>query len=271
MRGSGWMAAALAAALSGCASHGFVAPEPTGRAAPDGSSQFAQAMGPCADVKSLTAEGALSGRVGGSRVRGRLHLGLSRAGGIRIEGVAPFGGPIFTLAGDAGSATLVLPRDGRVVSGVAPREMIEALAGVALDPGDLLSVATGCLGYQELVPSGSPGLSAHLVSGGLTWVRTAGGVDAWLDTQSGATPRVVAERRGDLTVDYPQRGDAWPQVFRLRRVGADGKPLADLTLRMTQVERNPSLPESAFQIDVPPDASPMSVDELRRTGLFGAR
>jgi hypothetical protein len=43
--------------------------------------------------------------------------GFERPGSLRLEGVAPFGSPAFILAARAGRATLLLPRDNRVLSG----------------------------------------------------------------------------------------------------------------------------------------------------------
>jgi hypothetical protein len=223
----------------------------------------------CAAITSVTAEAALSGRVGGARARGRVHLGLARDGHFRLEGVAPFGAPIFVVAGDARAATLVLPRDRRVVANAAPRDLIEALAGVALEPAELLDMVVGCLGHGDAASSNAADTRARM-AGALTWVRTAGGTEAWLDT-SGAAPLVVAAKREGLVVDYPRRTTALPQVFHFTRREGGAAPAADLTIRLTQVETNVSLPPAAFTVETPDGAQPMTIDELRRSGLFGAR
>ena len=56
---------------------------------------------------------------------------------MRLEAVAPFGKPAFMLRRAARSATLVLPRDERVLRGAAPAAIVEALTGVALGPAEL--------------------------------------------------------------------------------------------------------------------------------------
>ena len=128
MRGRGLRLLAAAAAtltLAGCAARGFVVP--TGPATVD--TTLAQAyqasIASCGDLQSLTAEIALAGRVDGRRVRGTLQVGLTRDGGVRIEAVAPFGAPIFTIAGRADTGTLWLPRSREVVR-AAPAEILEA-------------------------------------------------------------------------------------------------------------------------------------------------
>jgi hypothetical protein len=264
------MAAAMSAVVfSACASRTFSPPAPGGVAAPEGVAQFRQAVTACASIDAMTAEAGLSGRVAGSRARGRLHLGLSKAGGLRIEGIAPFGAPIFVLAGRADKATLVLTRDQRVVSNTPARDLVEALAGVALQPVELLELLTGCLGHRDAVAENGVAPSAQR-AGRLTWVRTDSGVEAWLDTAQGA-PLVVALRRGPLLVDYPQRAAGAPQTIHLVQQEGDGARVADLTLRLSDVAMNATLPPSAFDVEVPADAKPMSLDELRRSGPLGAR
>ena len=112
MRASRVCATAAAAVatltLAGCAARSFVVP--TGPATVD--TALAQAyqasIASCGDLRSLTAEIALAGRVDGRRVRGTLQVGLTRDGGVRIEAVAPFGAPIFTIAGRADAGTCLL-------------------------------------------------------------------------------------------------------------------------------------------------------------------
>jgi hypothetical protein len=258
----------LTLVVSGCAARSFAPPTPSETPAPEGVRLWQQAMAPCAAITSVTAEAALSGRVGGARARGRVHLGLARDGHFRLEGVAPFGAPIFIMAGDARAATLVLPRDRRVVANAAPRDLIEALAGVALEPAELLDMVVGCLGHGD--GASTAGEMQARKAGALTWVRTGGGTEAWLDT-AGAAPVVVAAKREGLVVDYPQRTAALPQAFHFVRREGGAAPAADLTIRLTQVESNVSLPAAAFTVETPGDAKPMTLDELRRSGLFGSR
>ena len=65
---------------------------------------------------------SLSGRAGGERVRGRILTGLESGGLVRLEAVAPFGAPFFILAGRSERATLVLPREHRVLKDTAVKD-----------------------------------------------------------------------------------------------------------------------------------------------------
>jgi hypothetical protein len=249
---------------SGCAARHFTPPDPAsamGEASAAARAQWATVAERCQAQQALTAEGALSGRVGGSRVRGRVQLGLARAGGVRLEGVAPFGAPVFILAGTDRSATLVLPRESRTYDG-APADILEALAGIRLTAAELLAVVNGCLG-AEAAPSR---VSAY--RDGLVGIET-GGVEVWMRT-AGSTPHVAALRRGDLLVEYPDQLSGFPLGVRFLRTPADGARV-DLGLRLTQVERNAPLADAAFQVESPAGSQPMTLDELRRAGLLGAR
>jgi hypothetical protein len=259
----------IAIGSSACASRAFAPPAPGGTPAPDGVAQFQQAVSGCAAIDTLTAEAGLSGRVAGARARGRLHLGLSRSGGFRIEGVAPFGAPVFVLAGRSEAATLVLPRDQRVVANVPARDLMAALAGVTLEPGELLELMTGCLGHRERIADGSSAPTAQR-AGRWTWVRTPAGIETWLDA-AGSAPLIVAARRGALIVDYPQRAAGPPRTIHIVQQEASGARVADLTLRLSDVELNATLANAAFDVDVPAGATPMTLDELRRSGPLGAR
>src|SRR6476646_11200910 len=99
----------------------------------------------CAGVRTLTAEIALSGRAGRQKLRGRVIAGFARPASMRLEGVAPFGPPGFILVSRGGDATLLLPREERVVTGASPEDVLGALTGVALAPADLHAVLTGCV------------------------------------------------------------------------------------------------------------------------------
>lgn len=87
--------AALALAISACAAR--TPPRPTGSATPDPTAldAFVTATRACRGFTTLSAELALSGRAGGEKIGGRVHAGLEAGGAVRLEGVAPFGAPLF--------------------------------------------------------------------------------------------------------------------------------------------------------------------------------
>jgi hypothetical protein len=262
VRGNARAAIALAVITSACAARGFVPPRGAGTPASDAAQLFATVTSACAKVESLTAEAALSGRVDRGRVRGRLHVGLTSAGQIRLEAVAPFGQPLFTLAGNTERATLWLPRDGRVLRDAAPADIMEVLAGVALSPVEFLHIATGCLGTGQKVAR------AERFPSGLVHVSTDGGVDFWGKPADSFRPVAVA--RGDVWAEYLEYEAGEPAALRLVRRPESGQPTVDLRVSFSQRERNARLDAAAFQLDVPADAKPISLEELKRAGLFGS-
>ena len=145
---------------------------PTGPGAPVApavaAARLAQATSACLAVRTLTAEIAVSGSAGARRLRGRLLAGLSAPtasstsapaassasapaasstsafASVRLEAVAPFGPPLFIFVATGNDATLLLPRDNRVLEHGRPDEVLEATAGVPFAAADLLPILTGC-------------------------------------------------------------------------------------------------------------------------------
>jgi outer membrane lipoprotein-sorting protein len=261
-RGTGALVlCAFVALASACASSGLPSlPTTGGTPFPDAASAYAAATAQCSGVKTLSAELALSGRAGGQKVRGRLLGGFAEPGQVRLEAPAPFGRPVFILVIRDGVATLVLNREHRVVRDAPPVALVEALAGVPLGPDELRAAVDGCgLGIAD-VASGQtyPGGWARLEgSGGALWLRQVEG--EW---------RIAAAVRGDLELRYDDYQSGRPATVRLRMTtaGAD----TDLTVRLTQVDINVPIDAAAFQVEIPEDAVPMTLEELRRGGPLGA-
>jgi outer membrane lipoprotein-sorting protein len=253
--------AAIALSLSGCAASRFTMPSDAGVPMADAAAAWQQASSACAGVRSMTAELALSGRAAGTRLRGRIQAGFDTPGRIRLEGVAPFGQPIFILAADAARATLLLPRDERVVTAASASEILEALAGVRLEPDTLRAVLAGC------VTTGAPtGATEH---GDVARFAFADG-SAVFARRNAAGWRIVAGVARPFLVEYPDRQSAglWPSRVRISR-DLPGGDSVDLTIGLAQIETNMTLPPEAFRVDVPPSAVPMTVDQLRQAGPLG--
>lgn len=134
----------------------------------------------CRGARTLTAELALSGHAGRTRLRGRVVAGFERPAAMRLEGVAPFGPPAFILVARGGDATLLLPREERVVTGASPEDVLGALTGVALAPADLQAILTGCV-----VPVPHP-TAGRLHGNG--WIS--------IDLEGGATVFAVRQGQG---------------------------------------------------------------------------
>ena len=247
------LVACVAMALSACAVH--VPPRPTGEVTPDPTAMdtFTAAIVGCRGLRSLTAELSLSGRAGGDRIHGRVVAGLESGGALRLEGLAPFGAPLFVLAGRDEMATLLLPRDHRVLADTRIAVVLGRLTGLALGADDLRLILSGCL---AVTPTPSLGRRWR---GGWQAVTLESDRVAYLRTHAGHAV-VAAADYGPWRVDYADHLNGWPRTVRVRR--ADGTA-TDVTARVTQLEINVPIDPKAFAIDVPPGTTPMTIDELR--------
>ncbi len=176
---------------------------------------------------------------------------------MRLEGVAPFGPPAFILAARGPDATLLLPRDSRVVRAARPEEILGALTGVALSPADLQAVLTGCL-----VPVTTP-VAGRLHQNGWASIDLEGGATLYLQRE-GSAWRLRAGRRPGWQVEYPSWQGALPSAVRLASLNATVN--VDLTAAVSQLETNVPIDQTAFAVDVPPDAIGLSLAELREAG-----
>jgi hypothetical protein len=236
----------------------LVLPSGPGEPVADAAGIAGRVFGRCGDVRTLTAEIGVSGRAGRQRLRARLIAGFADPGALRLEAVAPFGPPGFILVADPDAATLLLPRDDRVLTGAAPAEILEALAGMTLTPDDLRLALVGC-------PSAAPVSSSATRYGGEWTVLDLGGNNTAYVRSRGTDLQVAALVRPGLIVEYPERTPTGaPVAVRLRDAGES--PRFDVTLRLSQVELNVTLPGEAFRVKVPDSAVPITLDELRDAG-----
>jgi outer membrane biogenesis lipoprotein LolB len=212
----------------------------------------------CATAQPMAAEIGLAGRAAGQRLRGTLHAGFAPPSSLRLEAVAPFGGPVFVLAGRDDAATLLLTREDRVVRG-APADILEALVGLRVSPAALHAWIGGC--PSEIQPLTSP----RRVGDG--WLAADVGADRTLWFRPGAAGlALVAEVRGTLTVEFADHRGTQPARVRLRQASSASTAELDIRLDVDQVERGVALDQSAFALEVPATATPLTVDELRAAG-----
>lgn len=244
---------AIALALSACAARAPA--RPAGAPGPDPTAidAFTTATVACRGFRSLTGELSLSGRAAGEKIRGRVIAGLEAGGAVRLEGVAPFGPPVFILAGKAEKATLLLPREHRVLKDTAVSAVLERLTGLALGADDLRLMLSGCLADS------TPATDGKQWPGG--WQAVSLGADrvAYLRIVQGQ-PRVVAADYGPWHVDYSEYLSGYPRLVRVRRAG---DATTDVTARVGELEVNTTINPLAFALEVPSDADPMTLDELR--------
>jgi hypothetical protein len=235
-------------------------PRPSGAATPDptAADDFAAATSACKGFRSIEGELALSGRAFDERVRGRVLTGLEAGGHVRLEAPAPFGAPFFILAGRAEQATLVLPRERRVLQGTSVAAVLERLTGLSLGADDLRLIVSGCL-----VDRAAPANGRQWPGG---WQAVTIGPErvAYLRTVQGR-PTLVAADYGPWHVDYSRHANGFPRVVRVRR------DTVDITARVEQLEVNTQINPRAWEVDVPSDADPMTLDDLRSIAPLAER
>jgi outer membrane lipoprotein-sorting protein len=252
-----------------CAAALMKLPAGPGVPAADAAGALAQATAACREIKTLTAEIAITGSAGGHRVRGRLLAGVAAPASVRLEFVAPFGPPLFIFAATGSEATLVLPRDERVVEHGDPAAVLNAVAGVPLDSADVVAMLSGC------VPTGAQSGGRELAADWRVVHVSAGtvGYDVYAHRERESLPWRVAVlmRQGPtdktMRIEYRDVQGELPRLIRLVANNGSRESDFDLTLALSQVERNVSLGPDVFRVEIPRAATPITVDELRRARL----
>ena len=236
--------------------------------APDAAAALTEATAACRAASTMTAELAVSGTVGGRGLRARLLAGLASPASARLEAVAPFGQPLFIFVARGNDATLLLP-DGRVLEHGRPEAVIEAIAAVPLDATTLRIVLTGCTSAPDptharqlgddwrVVPDGPREVYLHRDARSAPW-RVVAAVNREADV-----PTWRAEYR-DFSSDGALKG--LPRAVRLASVGSTR---FDLRLRLSQVEINETLDDAVFTVQIPANAVPITLAELRNAGPLG--
>jgi hypothetical protein len=250
-----------ALAASACGARLMKLPSGPGAPASDIQQIVDEAIGACRTAAAVTAEVAVSGSVSGRRLRARLLVGLAAPASGRVEAFA-FNQQIFILVAQGGEATLLMTRDNRVLQRGRPREIVEAMAGVPLDVDDLRATLLGCDAVPALPLGRQLGAEWRVVSNGPRelYFRRAATPVRW---------RLVAAvhhdpGRPDWRAEYSDFDGNLPSTIRLIESGGR----FNLRLALSQVELNAPLPAAAFTVNVPASADPMTIEELRRSGLL---
>jgi hypothetical protein len=242
-------------------------PAGPGTPAPDADSALAQATARCHGIKTLTAEIAISGSAGGRRLRARLLAGVASPASVRLEATAPFGPPVFIFVATGDDATLLLPRDARVLEHGRPDAVLGAVAAIPFDAVDLFTTLIGC------VPDGS-GTDGRSLGPDWRLVHVAARqtYDVYLHRDGAAQPwRLVATVRQSPTdaswrTEYADFQNELPRAIRLRSTTSKDSGF-DLALALSQVEINVPLGADVFRVEIPSSADPITVDELLRARL----
>ncbi len=259
LRSGGVVAAVvIAAALAGCAPRTARLALPTGAGlpVPDLAAAEQAARASCRASPAVTVDLRLSGRIDGDRVRGTLQVGVARDA-MRLEGLAPFGAPVFVLAARPGEAVLVLPREPAVARGPSSAELLDAVVGVGLTPADLLAIVSGC-GVPDWKVEGG-------VTYGGTWTRLdldAGRV-LWLRAGADGPPVLMVAVDGRWRIEYTRSAPGWPTAIRLRPADDASGRATDAVFALDAPEALDALPPGALDVQVPPGARELSLADLR--------
>jgi outer membrane lipoprotein-sorting protein len=247
----------IALLCGGCAPSLMKLPSASGAPASDAADALRDATSTCRGVSTMSAELGVSGSIGGQGVRGRMLVGLAAPASARLEAVAPFGQPAFIFVARGDDATLLLPRDDRVLEHGKPETVLEAVAGVPLAAADLRSALTGC--------STSTAETGKMA--GDDWrIVIAGPSELYLhrDSHSGPWQLAAVVHRGangsGWRAEYRDFQSGLPRAVRLTSLDASR---FDLRLLLSQLEINTTLGADVFQVTVPPTAVPISLAELK--------
>jgi hypothetical protein len=241
-------------------------PSGPGGPAADAKDAVDGATSACRMVSTLSTEIAASGSIGGQGLRGRLLAGLAPPASARLEAVAPFGQPVFVFVSHGGDATLLLPRDNRVLQHGQSDSVLEAVAGVPLDAAGLRTALTGCAVAPDAGRARQFGADWRVVPDGPD--------DLYLHRESSAGWRLVTTIHHGSTSDSGRAGEDWRAEYRdfqsglprsIRFVSSDPRRF-DLRLSLSQVDLNATLGDEVFRVQVPPDADPITLEELRQQG-----
>jgi hypothetical protein len=235
-------------------------PSVAGLPAADAAAALDQATNACRAVQTLTAEIGVSGKVGSHRLRARLLAGVAAPAQVFLDAPAPFGASVFQLAARGEEATLLLPRDRRVLESANTAQVIEAIAGIPLSAADLRMALTGC----AAAATGAGGQSA-----GDDWRIIPGDEEIYLHREAATDPwrivAVVRQRDGSAgwRSEYHDFRNGLPSTVRFISLQA-GR--FDLRLALSQVETNTTLDPDTFRLVAPPGFDPISIEELRQAG-----
>jgi hypothetical protein len=256
----------VSALAASCGAPLMKLPAGPGAPASDAPAALADAIKACRTIDTFTAEIAVSGNVGGRRMRGRLAAGLAAPASARLEAPAPFGAPLFIFVARGNDATVLLPRDRRVLEHGRPDAVLEAMTGVSMTPAELRTTLTGCAEEREAAADARALGSGWLLIAGTRriYLRRGKPTDPWRIVAVVSHDNAGAEWRAE----YSDFNGGLPRSIRL----ASTEPNRfSLKLALSQVETNGALTDEAFRVRIPAGTAPITLAELREAGPLADR
>ncbi len=263
-------AAALVGLAVACAPAVRVALPDPGQAVVDPAAHavIARLASACTAIRTVTTNIGVSGRVGRQRVRGTLQVGIARPGQLRIDAVAPFGAPVFTLAADGRSTTLVMPREHAFITGVSVEQLLDALVQLPLSADDLaaltLACPSGALDDAQSRRHGDGTVSAADATGIVAFARTSP-----RERVTGLLFPPNTARQRQVAAVYQEPAGSARRVIEVA-VGPSSAPLAQLRLTLSDLDTGGTLAAAAFEVAIPAGARALTLDDLRRMSPFAA-
>jgi len=210
----------------------------------------------CRGVSRLDFLGYFRGRVGNRTLRRtRVRAAAAVPGALRLEGLAPFGAPVFVLVARPEEAVLLLPRDRQFVKHELARDILHALTGLALEPDEVRSLLTGCV-----VPEGEA-ISGRSYGNGWVSIGLDGDANVYVEHVNAEWLIAFGTQR-DLIVEYSGHVNGLPRSVRVQ-AGTEMER-ADLTIDLAQVRVNTELAPEVFVPVIPDDFRSATLDEIRR-------
>lgn len=257
----GWVPLVLAGVAGACATKFYVPPTGPGVPFAEAATVWRDLTTSCRNAQRFEAEVRVDGWTGASRqgFSATLHSAMTRDNDLYLEVPAP-GRSYVQMAGRADQAVFLLPRDERVLR-ASTREIIEALTGgLRWDAVDLLNVLSGCV-------TTPPGEFTGVSYGTSASIALGGDARAWVTQRDGQWQLEAAARDG-LLIEYQERAGAFPSRVRVSSTAPNVSPLM-LRFALSQHGVNTPLPASTFELAVPKNYSPMTLDDLRAMRPLG--
>lgn len=255
--GSCLAALAILVVSSACAVKLYEPPSGAGQPFDDAAKVWQDVTTSCRNARTFLAEIEISGWMGEPREglpTFTAHGAVTRDDDMYLEVPAP-GKPYVQMAGRAGQAVFLLPREDRVLR-AASRDIVHRMIGLRWGPRDLLNVLSGCV----TTPNG--GLNGTIY-GTQASIELGGDARAYLRQRDGRWQLVAGDRDG-LRIEYREYLGAFPTWVRVSSIAPNVTPL-QLSFRIDQHNVNTGTTPETFTIEVPPNFLPMTLEELRTT------
>jgi outer membrane lipoprotein-sorting protein len=182
---------------------------------------------------------------------------LQRFDAMRLEGIGPFGQPMFLLVSDAQQFSLYTPQEARLISGTASARNLSRLFGVALAPVALQYMLVGDVPLTTLPVAGT---LAYLSRRNLYLWEGRGPESPqtyriWFEPYQLHPVRFeVVEPSGEMTLQVHYEEFRQLNGFTLPYRVAIVQPLAGrrLVWHYTEVRINAGVSPALFRVHVPP-------------------